>query len=98
MVRQQMEDYLREELIKRNYSFVYTPHIARRELWQLSGHEQNYGDSMFAPTKLEETEFRLKPMIVRCTSAFTNRSSDRIATCRSVTRRWGRSIAPNYPG
>src|SRR6266478_4043732 len=62
IVRQQMEDYLREELIRRNYSFVYTPHIAKRELWQLSGHEQNYGDSMFAPTKLEETEFRLKPM------------------------------------
>lgn len=62
IIRQQMEDYLREELIKRNYSFVYTPHIARRELWQLSGHEQNYGDSMFAPTTIEETEFRLKPM------------------------------------
>src|SRR5207249_5302181 len=62
IVRQQMDDYLRAELVKRNYSFVYTPHIARRELWQLSGHEQNYGDSMFAPTTLEETEFRLKPM------------------------------------
>src|SRR5882762_8906812 len=62
IVRQQMEDYLREELIRRNYSFVYTPHIAKRELWQTSGHEQNYGDSMFAPTTLEETEFRLNPM------------------------------------
>jgi threonyl-tRNA synthetase len=62
IIRQQMEDYLREELVRRNYSFVYTPHIAKRELWQMSGHEQNYGDSMFAPTKLEETEFRLKPM------------------------------------
>ncbi|MGQ0762238.1 MAG: threonine--tRNA ligase [Acidobacteriota bacterium] len=62
IIRQQMEDYLREELVRRNYSFVYTPHIAKRELWQASGHEQNYGDSMFAPTKLEETEFRLKPM------------------------------------
>jgi len=62
IIRQQMEDYLREELTKRNYSVVYTPHIAKRELWQMSGHEQNYGDSMFAPTKLEETEFRLKPM------------------------------------
>lgn len=62
IIRQQMEDYLREELVRRNYSFVYTPHIAKRELWQTSGHEQNYGDSMFAPTKLEETEFRLKPM------------------------------------
>ena len=62
IIRQQMEDYLREELVRRNYSFVYTPHIAKRELWQTSGHEQNYGDSMFAPTKLEETDFRLKPM------------------------------------
>ena len=49
-------------LVKRNYSLVYTPHIAKRELWKISGHEENYADSMFAPTKLEETEFRLKPM------------------------------------
>src|SRR5215475_4583606 len=62
IVRQQMEDYLREELVRRNYSMVYTPHIAKRDLWIVSGHEENYGDSMFAPTKLEETEFRLKPM------------------------------------
>jgi threonyl-tRNA synthetase len=62
VVRQQMEDYLREELVKRDYSMVYTPHIAKRELWKVSGHEQNYADSMFAPTTLEETEFRLKPM------------------------------------
>jgi threonyl-tRNA synthetase len=62
VIRKEMEDYLYQELIKRNYSFVYTPHIARRELWQISGHEQNYGDSMFSPTKIEEAEFRLKPM------------------------------------
>jgi threonyl-tRNA synthetase len=62
VIRQQMEDYLREELVRRNYSIVYTPHIAKRELWRISGHEQNYADSMFAPTTLEETEFRLKPM------------------------------------
>src|SRR5881394_1546082 len=61
-IRTQMENSLREELVHRGYSIVYTPHIAKRELWQLSGHEQNYGDSMFAPTKLEEVEFRLKPM------------------------------------
>jgi threonyl-tRNA synthetase len=62
VVRKAMEDYLYAELIKRRYLLVYTPHIAKRELWQMSGHEQSYGDSMFAPTKLEETEFRLKPM------------------------------------
>ena len=62
IIRQQMEDYLREELVRRNYSVVYTPHLAKRELWQISGHEENYGDSMFAPTTIEDTEFRLKPM------------------------------------
>src|SRR5882672_2086019 len=62
MIRKQMEDYLREQLVKHNYSFVYTPHIAKRDLWRISGHEENYADSMFAPITLEETEFRLKPM------------------------------------
>jgi threonyl-tRNA synthetase len=62
IIRQQMEDYLRQEMTKRNYSLVYTPHLAKRELWQISGHEENYGDSMFSPTTIEEVEFRLKPM------------------------------------
>src|SRR5438132_1183268 len=62
VVRQQMEEYLREELVKRNYSLVYTPHIAKRELWKISGPEEKYRYTKFAPTKLEETEFRLKPM------------------------------------
>jgi threonyl-tRNA synthetase len=61
-IRKQMEDYLREQLEQRGYGLVFTPHIAKRELWQLSGHEENYADVMFAPTELEETEFRLKPM------------------------------------
>lgn len=61
-LRKAMEDFLYEELQRRNYSLVYTPHIAKRDLWQVSGHEQNYGDSMFAPTTLEDVEFRLKPM------------------------------------
>ncbi len=61
-IRKEMEDYLRDELGKRGYGLVFTPHIAKRELWQTSGHEENYGDVMFAPTELEDTQFRLKPM------------------------------------
>ncbi|MCP9493174.1 MAG: threonine--tRNA ligase [Pyrinomonadaceae bacterium MAG19_C2-C3] len=61
-IRRRMEDYLRDQLTKRGYGLVFTPHIARRELWQQSGHEENYADSMFAPTEFEGTEFRLKPM------------------------------------
>lgn len=62
IVRMEMENFLREELQRTGYSFVYTPHIAKRELWAISGHEQNYADSMYAPTTIEDEEYRLKPM------------------------------------
>jgi threonyl-tRNA synthetase len=66
-VRTEMENYLREELIKRGYGLVFTPHIAKRQLWQVSGHEENYADSLFEPMGMpekfgEDTEFRIKPM------------------------------------
>jgi threonyl-tRNA synthetase len=62
IIRSEMEKLLREELERRGYSFVYTPHIAKRELWKISGHEDNYADSMYAPTNIEDEEYRLKPM------------------------------------
>ena len=62
VVRMEMERLLREELEQRGYSFVFTPHIAKRALWVTSGHEGNYSDSMYAPTSIEEEEYRLKPM------------------------------------
>lgn len=61
-IRREMESYLVSELNKRGYGVVYTPHIAKRELWQQSGHEENYADVMFSPTELEESQFRIKPM------------------------------------
>lgn len=62
IIRMEMERLLREELEKRGYSFVFTPHIAKRQLWVTSGHEGNYSDSMYAPTSIEDEEYRLKPM------------------------------------
>jgi len=61
-IRMEMENLLKEELQKRGYSFVFTPHIAKRELWRISGHEENYADGMYAPTSIEDEEYRLKPM------------------------------------
>ncbi|MDQ3129178.1 MAG: threonine--tRNA ligase [Acidobacteriota bacterium] len=66
-IRVEMENYLRDQLQKRGYGTVFTPHIAKRQLWQTSGHEENYADNLFEPIGLpewfnEETEFRLKPM------------------------------------
>ena len=62
IIRNEMERLLKEELEKRGYSFVFTPHIAKRDLWVTSGHEGNYADSMYAPTNIEDEEYRLKPM------------------------------------
>jgi threonyl-tRNA synthetase len=62
IIRNEMERLLKEELEKRGYSLVFTPHIAKRELWVTSGHEGNYADSMYAPTSIEDEEYRLKPM------------------------------------
>ncbi len=61
-IRLEMEGYLREKLHQYGYSSVFTPHVAKRDLWKISGHEQNYDDSMFTPTRIEEEEFRIKPM------------------------------------
>ncbi len=62
VIRMEMENLLKEELQKRGYSFVFTPHIAKRKLWEISGHEANYADGMYAPTSIEDEEYRLKPM------------------------------------
>ena len=61
-IRKEMEDYLREQLAARGYGLVFTPHIAKRDLWFISGHEDNYADSMFSPMEFEGQEFRIKPM------------------------------------
>jgi threonyl-tRNA synthetase len=61
-IRKEMENYIREQLEQRDYGLVFTPHIAKRDLWTVSGHEENYADSMFSPMEFEGQEFRIKPM------------------------------------
>lgn len=62
IIRREMEDWMREEYIKRGYSLVYTPHVMRRQLWQTSGHEGYYAANMFDVMELDDAEYRLKPM------------------------------------
>jgi threonyl-tRNA synthetase len=62
LIRKEMEDWMREECIRRGYNMVFTPHIMRRELWKISGHEENYGENMYPPMELDDAEYRLKPM------------------------------------
>jgi threonyl-tRNA synthetase len=62
IIRKEMEDWMRSEYLKRGYSLVYTPHVARRQLWQTSGHEGYYAQNMFDVMELEDAEYRMKPM------------------------------------
>jgi threonyl-tRNA synthetase len=61
-VRKVIEDWMRDEYVKRGYSLVYTPHIARSDLWKTSGHYNFYADNMFARMDLDDAEYQLKPM------------------------------------
>jgi len=62
LIRKAMEDWMREECIRRGYEMVFTPHIMRRELWKISGHEENYSENMYPAMELDDAEYRLKPM------------------------------------
>src|SRR5215467_8608151 len=62
IVRKLIEDWMRDQYIKRGYSLVYTPHVMRAHLWQTSGHLENFGENMFTGMELDDAEYRLKPM------------------------------------
>ncbi len=62
MIRKIMEDWMRDECLRRGYQLVYTPHVARVNLWQTSGHEGFYSQNMFTPMELDDANYRMKPM------------------------------------
>ncbi|MHB1686277.1 MAG: threonine--tRNA ligase [Ignavibacteriaceae bacterium] len=64
ILRETLENYLREEQRKRGYEPVITPHIGNINLYKTSGHYPYYKDSQFPPIKLEDDkeEYLLKPM------------------------------------
>jgi threonyl-tRNA synthetase len=62
LIRTLVENWLREELQKRGYDMVFTPHIMRLDLWKTSGHTGYYKDNMFGPVEVEKADYQLKPM------------------------------------
>lgn len=62
LVRRTLEGFLRNEQKKRGYQEVITPHIGNLNLYKTSGHYPYYADSQFAPIKVEDEEYLLKPM------------------------------------
>lgn len=61
-IRKAIEDFWRDEHYKAGYELVFTPHIARLDLWKQSGHWDFYRESMYSPMDVEGFEYELKPM------------------------------------
>ncbi|RDE15611.1 MAG: threonine--tRNA ligase [Candidatus Thorarchaeota archaeon] len=61
-VRSALEEYWRSAHFKAGYSVVYSPHIARLDLWKTSGHWDFYRDNMYSPMEIDGQDYELKPM------------------------------------
>jgi threonyl-tRNA synthetase len=61
-VRTVIEDYWRDAHRRAGYKLVYTPHLAREQLWETSGHLGFFADEMFGPIEVEGDRYRVKPM------------------------------------
>jgi threonyl-tRNA synthetase len=62
LIRQIIEDFWRAEHIERGYDIIYTPHIAKLDLWKTSGHWEFYRDYLFSPMEIEGQQYMLRPM------------------------------------
>lgn len=61
-VRRTIEDFWKDEHSRRGYDIVYTPHIAKVDLWKTSGHWDFYREYLYSPMKIEDKEYIVKPM------------------------------------
>ncbi|MCD6248803.1 MAG: threonine--tRNA ligase [candidate division Zixibacteria bacterium] len=61
-IRQIIEDYWRQQHLDNDYDIVFTPHIAKQELWDQSGHTGFYAENMYKPIDIDGRKFQLKPM------------------------------------
>jgi len=62
LIRKTIEDFWREEHAKAGYQILFTPHMARLDLWKKSGHWDFYRENMYSPMEVENMEYEIKPM------------------------------------
>lgn len=61
-LRRLIEDYWKDEHYRHGYELLYTPHIARQDLWKTSGHLDFYGENMYSSMDIDDVQYQLKPM------------------------------------
>jgi threonyl-tRNA synthetase len=62
LLRKLIEDYWKEAHYRHGYHLLYTPHIARQDLWKTSGHLDFYAENMYSAMDIDEVAYQLKPM------------------------------------
>jgi len=62
VIRNELQSYLTQELVKLGYEMVFTPHIGRLKLYRTSGHFPYYKDSQFPPLFESEAARRLNEL------------------------------------
>ncbi len=61
-LRRLVEDYWKDEHYRHDYELLYTPHIARQDLWKTSGHLDFYSENMYSSMDIDDVAYQLKPM------------------------------------
>ncbi|GAB4177141.1 MAG: threonine--tRNA ligase [Calditrichia bacterium] len=61
-IRRIIENFWIDEHYKSGYELINTPHVAKYNLWETSGHAGFYSENMFSPIQVEEVDYQLKPM------------------------------------
>ncbi len=85
-IRNIIENFWREEHFKRGYEILYSPHIAKINLWKTSGHWNFYRESMYSPIEVDGQEYILKPM--NCPFAVLIYKT-KLHSYRDLPLRWG---------
>lgn len=85
VIRHEVENFWKEEHLKRGYQLIFTPHIASEEVYKRSGHLQNYGDMMYSPMDIDGHPYRVKPM--NCPGAILIYNSN-VHSYRELPFRW----------
>ena len=62
IIRNEIETYERDLILRHGYDLVYTPHIVSEKLFQISGHLQSFAENMFGAMEVEGAAYRPKPM------------------------------------
>ncbi len=85
-MRNIIENFWREEHFKRGYEILYSPHIAKINLWKTSGHWNFYRESMYSPIEVDGHEYILRPM--NCPFAVLIYKT-KLHSYRDLPLRWG---------